>query len=153
MDEFPFQYDYDSHFDSIFLTNTMSGAVVPHLSLDSPSFSENSLVCVLSSSSFTDLCLCSVWRVERITASLRNSGRMRESILENTGAPIHVHVPVHSQGHLLVEGVGAGLDHVGSDYIPDPGLFDSGVLMGKCSTHSNLWNETHIMECILVGAH
>ena len=46
MAEFPFLQDYDSHFDSIFLTNTMSGAVLPYLSSDFPSFSENSLDCV-----------------------------------------------------------------------------------------------------------
>ena len=44
--EFPFLQDYDSHFDSIFLTNTMRGAVLPYLSSDFLSFSENSLDCV-----------------------------------------------------------------------------------------------------------
>ena len=40
---------------------------------------------------------------------------MRESILENTGAPDH------GQGHLLVEGAGAGPDHGGPDHVPYPG--------------------------------
>ena len=46
---------------------------------------------------------------------------MRVSILENTGAPIHVHVPVHGHGRLLGEGVGAGPDHGGPDHVPDLG--------------------------------
>ena len=99
----------------------MAIKIGPHLSLDSPSFSEISLVCVLSSSSFTDLICDSGWRVERITASLRNSGRMREST-PTTGAP----VLVQSQGRLLREGAGAGPDHGAPGHVPDPDLGDLG---------------------------
>ena len=93
----------------------MAIKISPHLSLDSPSFSEISLVCVLSSSSFTDLIFDLGWRVERIMASLRNSGQMREST-PTTGAP----VLVQGQGPLLREGAGAGPDHGRPDHAPDP---------------------------------
>ena len=93
----------------------MAIEIGPHLSLDSPSFSEISLVCVLSSSSFTELICDSGWRVERITASSRNSGRTREST-PTTGAP----VLVQSQGRLLREGAGASPDHGGPDHTPHP---------------------------------
>ena len=61
----------------------------------------------------------------RITASSRNLGRMRESILENTEAPVHIHVPIHGQGHLLVEGVGVGPHRDGGLGL-DPDLGDPG---------------------------
>ena len=58
--------------------------------------------------------------MRRITAVSSRSFR-RESILENTEAPVHIHVPVHGQGHLLLEGVRAGPDNGGPDHVPDLG--------------------------------
>ena len=122
-DEFPFHQDYDSHFDSIFLTNTMSGAVAATLVFRfSKFFSENSLDCVYPLHLF-QIYLSSSWRVRMVTRATGSgsSFRVRARILENTGAPSR------GQGLLQVGDAGAGpLQGPGPDLDPDLGDQDPG---------------------------